>query len=162
MSKKASKLKNILPNVGMAILAAYSLYAFLTTSGVGFFIYFFSIITQPLAMVSGLALLSMFAFAVLYLRASYKRKAIPNMARNIAYIFTALVLVAFVFMAVGVIQDIAGVYCAGFFGVQTSCFRSQYLGMFILLLLHPFVYLGYLALALLGIKSLVTNLYRRK
>jgi len=162
MNKKAAKLKNILPNVGMAILAAYSLYAFVTMYGLAFFANFAFLITQPLFVIPGLALLSMFAFSIMYLYALYKRKTIPTAARNITYIFTALILIAFVLFAIGIIQDIAGVYCAGFFGVQTSCLSNQYLTVGIILLMHPFVYLGYLILVLLGIKSLITNLYRRK
>lgn len=58
----------------------------------------------------------------------------------VAGIAVALCMVALTFIAIGVVQDLLGVRCSGFFGVQQSCLSTwAFTPSF--LLLHPLFYL---------------------
>lgn len=71
------------------------------------------------------------------------------LGRNVK-IVTAAILMVVAILSYGVLQDLAGVHCYGFFGSDSSCIDSISLSVFIVML-SPFVFIP----ASLGISGLL-------
>lgn len=77
-------------------------------------------------------------------------KSLTKWIRVVANGYVVLLAIALAILAFGNIQDMLGVYCTGFFGVQASCTENQFFLVFILFL-NPYTLLPLLALSLIGL-----------
>lgn len=99
--------------------------------------------------------LTVSAFALITVAALIGRKPLSKEAYVIGIIFSIISIIILLYFGFGIIKDILGVYCSGFFGVQSSCTQSPMLVLYIIVL-HPFALAAAGLLSVFGIVKQLT------
>jgi hypothetical protein len=79
-------------------------------------------------------------------------KSLNKALRLVCFVWVLMAILALLLLVYGIVKDSMGVYCAGFFGVRSSCLSNQFL-LALVLFFYPYsvaMWLGLSLIALIG------------
>lgn len=141
------KPRRILRIILIVLLAITGIIAVLSAAR-----YHLILIGNPFSVYSALYILGVLAgiailvFVLTIIKDLLKHRAISKQVYVISIVFSSIVMVMIALLGYGLIRDALGVYCAGFFGAQSSCTLGPLLMIYMVLFQPiPFIVAGLVA-----------------